>query len=408
MNRQKIFDLIFDVERYYETQNKHSRLQKEDISLKKRGEYIGEHHWNGGKDRSADIIKDITEIGLDWTKIKTMYRYPNLSLSRDKLSLIKEKYGTRVVRDKDSADVCVISSKTIEKLISADMYYGGLWTVKTFNEKKMPQLKDVFTAEAYAYLNSFLINLHDDDIIFGADRYNSWNASDKFNESPLSYFTESSTSKDCWRSDTDHNGALYIKDENLQLYNSFEDPNKVFVSDVYVNEVCSEDSIVLDWEEYENIKKMLSATAEDKAVAMTLMANCKIEESKTALGLLFYHYGDLMKGTNVWNQVAFKTLRKQFDHYIIGGWNVSHTSTFSKLIQKLAEDDALTEEAMKHVCQLVFERVLTEGCGFDTDQCAFEMKLEDVRLTQEYKDKLKKEEKTLSELVTMGDDGLPF
>ncbi len=35
------------------------------------------------------------------------------------------------------------------------------------------------------------------------------------------------------------------------------------------------------------------------------------------------------------------------------------------------------------------------------------MNLEDVRLTQHYKDKLKREDKTLSELVTVGDD-LPF
>ena len=157
MNRRKIFDIIFDVPKYYETKNKHARIQKEDIKFNKRGEFIGEHHWNGGKDRSKTLIENITKRDLDWSNIKTMYRYPNLSLSRDKLSLIKEKYGTRVVRDKDSADICVISSKTIEKMISSDLYYGGVWTVKTFNEKKMPQLKDVFTAEAYAYLNSFLI-----------------------------------------------------------------------------------------------------------------------------------------------------------------------------------------------------------------------------------------------------------
>jgi hypothetical protein len=77
------------------------------------------------------------------------------------------------------------------------------------------------------------------------------------------------------------------------------------------------------------------------------------------------------------------------------------------LIKKLAEDNALTEEAMKHICKLVFERVLMSGCGFSQEHCAFEMKLEDVRLTQTYKDKLIKEEKTLSELVTAGND-LPF
>lgn len=406
MSRQKIFDLNFNVTRYYDTQNKHSRLQKEDISFSSRGEFIGEHHWNGGKEKSTEILEEITKRDLDWSNIKTMYRYPDLSLSRDKVSFIKDKYNTRVIRDKDSADICIISNKTIEKLIHSDLYYGGVWTVKTFNEMKMPQLANVMTAEAHASLADTLSNLQDDWMIFGADRYNSWNNSDEFHESPLTYFTENVNGY-TWRSDTNHSGAMYIPTKDIALWDSFQDPNKTFVSDIYVNEVCSEDSIMLDWKQYEDLKKMLGATEDDRSVAMTIMANCKIEESKTALGLLFYHYGDSMKGISTWNQVAFKTLRKQFDHYMISGWNASHTSTFSSLIEKLAQDDALTEEAMKHICNLVFERVLNSGCGFSQEQCAFEMKLEDVRLTQHYKDKLVREDKTLSELVTMGDD-LPF
>ena len=404
---KKIFNLTFDVEKYYQTIDKNSVLQKDDIKFQLKGLRIGNHHWNGGKERSSDIIKEITKRNVDWTNVKTMYRFPNLSLSRDKLSLLKDKYGTKVIRDQNKADVCIISNKTIEKLISSNMYYGATWTIKQFNEKKMPQLKNIMTAEAYEYLEDALEHLQDDWYIHGPDRYNSWNATDQFKKSPLMYFTDDLNGT-CWRSEEDAgDGALYIANKHLSAWNAINDPNKIFLSDVYVNEVCSEDSIMLDWKQYENIRKMLGATSEDRSIAMTLMANCKIEESKTVLGLLFYHYGDSMKGTNTWNQVAFKTLRKQFDHYMISGWNSSHTSTFSSLIKKLAEDNALTEEAMKHICKLVFERVLMSGCGFSQEHCAFEMKLEDVRLTQTYKDKLIKEEKTLSELVTAGND-LPF
>lgn len=406
MNK-KIFNLTFNVEKYYDTTDKSAVIQKDDIQFKSKGIYIAQHHWNGGKERSSDIINQITQRDIDWTNVKTMYRFPNLSLSRDKLSLLKDKYGSKVVRDQAKADVCIISNKTVEKLISADMYYGGTWTVKQFIEKKMPELRNVMTAEAYIHLQGMLDHLQDDWYIHGPDRYNSWDASDEFNESPLLYFTDNDDI--CWRSNESMQGCLYIANKDLPSFKAINDPNKVFLSDVYVNQVCSEDSITLDWEQYENIKKMLSATREDKAVAMTLMANCKIEESKTVLGLLFYHYADQMKGTPTWNQVAFKTLRKQFDHYQIGGWNSCHTNTFSQLIQKLAEDNALTEDAMKHVCQLVFERVLADGCGFNREDCAFEMNLEDVRLTQQYKDKLIKEDKTLSELVTGGvGHSLPF
>lgn len=403
---KQIYNLTFNIEKYHETNDKNCVLQKDDITLKIKGIRIGDHHWNGGKERSSAIVEDITKRDIDWTNIKTIYRFPNLSLSRDKLSLLKDKYGTKVIRDQDKADVCVISNKTIEKLISSDMYYGGTWTVKQFIEKKMPQLRATMTAEAYIYLTGKLEHLQDDWYIHGPDRYNSWNATDEFNKSTLVYFTDDLNGV-CWRSDEDGKGALYVANKDMPAWNAINDPNKIFLSDVYVNEVCSEDSVILDWSQYEDLRKMLGATTDDRSVAMTIMANCKIEESKTVLGLLFYHYGDSMKGTPTWNQVAFKTLRKQFDHYMISGWNSSHISTFSSLIQKLAADDALTEESMKHVCKLVFEQVLQSGCGFSNDDCAFEMNLEDVRLTPHYKDKLIREDKTLSELVTMG-ESLPF
>ena len=272
---------------------------------------------------------------------------------------------------------------------------------------KLPEIKEVCTDDAYLYLYDMVSNLPDDIIINVKNSYSSWNNSDEFNNSKLSDYFCKGSNEGMWK-DNDIDDIVFVKTENEDAWNDITDPYRVYVSDTYVNEACSEDSIILDWDEYKNILKMLKATNDDKAVAMTLMANCKIAQSKTALGLLFYHMGENMKGTKVWNQVAFKTLRKQFDHYMISGWNSGHTAVFSDLIKKLAEDDALTEEAMKHVCKLVFERVLMSGCGFSTDQCAFEMKLEDVRLTPEYKEKLKKEEKTLSELVTMGDNGLPF
>jgi len=392
-----------EIDQYYDTKNKDQRVEKKDIVIEKKGIFISKHQWQGSMDSSIKILNTLVKDKMDWTKVKTLYRYPNLSLSRDKVSLLKDKYGTKITRDRDNADVHVISNKTIEKLISSDMYYGNLWTIKTFKDVKLPELKKVMTEEAYEHVEGTLSHLHEDSYIFGGDRYNSWNNSDAFDKCPLTYFTNGD-----WRNHSDGQGAMYIKAKDIEEWESFDDSTKNFVSDIYVNEVCSEDSITLDWDYYKNIKKMMSATNEDKDVAMSLMSNCRIEESKTALGLLFYHYGDSMKGTKIWNQVAFKTIRKQFDHYMVGGWNTSHTSTFSQLIQKLAEDNALTEDAMKHVCELVFERVLMSGCGFSQDDCAFEMDLSDVRLTKEYKNKLKKEDKTLSELVTEGHNILPF
>ena len=99
------------------------------------------------------------------------------------------------------------------------------------------------TEEAYELLEGMLSHLHDDSYIFGGDRYNSWNNSDAFEKSTLTYFTNGK-----WRDDSGHNGAQYVMEKNIPTWESFKDPTKIFVSDIYVNEVCSEDSITLDWD----------------------------------------------------------------------------------------------------------------------------------------------------------------
>ena len=59
--------------------------------------------------------------------------------------------------------------------------------------------------------------------------------------------------------------------------------------------------------------------------------------SKTYLGLLFFHYLEHLKHIKTWNQVGFKTLRQDFEKYMVGGWNSGHTSRYTQLITMLAE-----------------------------------------------------------------------
>jgi hypothetical protein len=149
---------------------------------------------------------------------------------------------------------------------------------------------------------------------------------------------------------------------------------------------------------------MLKSTAEDKTLAMSMMSNCNITESKTYIALLFYHFGEQMKSYKTWNQVAFKTLRKQFDKYMIA-WGSGHTSQYSELIKKLAEDDALTTHAVEHILDLTFKRVVESSSGFNSESSVFKIDRVHVSLNDEYKEKIK-DGKTLSEVVLQ--DDLPF
>jgi hypothetical protein len=114
-----------------------------------------------------------------------------------------------------------------------------------------------------------------------------------------------------------------------------------------------------------------------------------------------------LKHIKTWNQVGFKTLRKEFDKYMIGAWNAGHTSRYTQLIEKLAEDDALTIDAVESILDLVFVNVLEGSGGFGKD-CAFQIDRPNVKLTEEYQKKIISENKTLSEVVLENNGDLPF
>ena len=65
------------------------------------------------------VIKNIKDDEIDsLDNIKFLYRYPNISLSRDRVALYCQDNDLKVIRNKHSADVRIISKKFIEKLIT--------------------------------------------------------------------------------------------------------------------------------------------------------------------------------------------------------------------------------------------------------------------------------------------------
>ena len=98
------------------------------------------------------------------------------------------------------------------------------------------------------------------------------------------------------------------------------------------------------------------------------------------MGLLFFHYLEHLKHIKTWNQVGFKTLRQDFEKYMVGGWNSGHTSRYTQLITMLAEDDALTTDVVESILDLVFKNVLQASSGFEKD-CAFKIDRPNVKLT---------------------------
>ena len=139
------------------------------------------------------------------------------------------------------------------------------------------------------------------------------------------------------------------------------------------------------------------------------MANCNIEESKTLLSLAFTFYSENMRQCNVWNQVNFKFLRKEFSDYI----NVNPTNwghAYDMIVKRLVDDKALTLWASQYIANKMFIGVLQNNFGVGGKDCVFTISSESLVLKDEYKEKLvdlKDESTIISELVMDGDD-LPF
>jgi len=394
-NKKNIYSLSMNAYLYAdETDPSKIMITKDNFKIELLGRYI--QTTNGYYDTPEILDNLVTTNSIDLSKINTIYRLPNLALSRDKLNNVKEKYNIKVIRDMHMADLIVISNKTTEKIMERKWN----WTLLTkFQFKKLfNSYTGAVHLEVQAEIDEFLTTkMKDEDMICTYSNNYYHNQSNMFDKSELKKLLDDMNTRDIQT-------FVYIPLENEKQWDIIFDSQYKLVSDVYMNQICSEDSIIIDEEMYSRLIEMLKSTAEDKTLAMSMMSNCNITESKTYIALLFYHFGEQMKSYKTWNQVAFKTLRKQFDKYMLA-WGSGHTSQYSELIKKLAEDDALTTHAVEHILDLTFKKVVESSSGFNQDGSVFEIDRVHVSLKDEYKEKIK-DGKTLSEVVLQ--DGLPF
>lgn len=334
---------------------------------------------------------------------KKYYRYPNISLSRDKMDNCKTKYNMKKVLDKNKADFMIIGSKMIEKMVQ------GHWRSSLSSLQSLTNFftsnRNLFTDDVYDYVilkYSNLIEKYGADypVIIESTSYYSYNSSstktntEKFREAQQSHFK-----------------TTYLTSVKDEYHDKFTDlmagiVGVPYVSDVFMNNLASEDSVPLTDVEYKNLRKMLKGGKEDVTIAMTIMSNCCVEKSKTYLGLLFFHFSETLRQSSVWNQVGFKSLRREFDKYILE-YNHYHSQRYSECIKYLAQDGALTVNAAEHLITIMFNNVINQSTGINADNNVFILNKASVSLSPEVKDKIKNNQ-DLSQIVLEMQNDLPF
>jgi hypothetical protein len=210
------------------------------------------------------------------------------------------------------------------------------------------------------------------------------------------------------------NSKYHYYIESLDQWNNIQANLSKLVWDTNINDLATEDSEVLNEDMYVQLKTMLgwektesgcgwqgNRDKENMNLALAMIANCNIQESRTYLSLLFAFLSDSMKDSSVWNTVNFKSVRKKFDKYIqLNGWNWCHS--YNYMIEELIKDNALTEYAWKEVAQKMYDEVLSSQMGVDSKN-VFSISPDSIQLKPELKAKMKIEEPVLDDLEAMVD-----
>ena len=340
------------------------------------------HHQQ--RDFSSDILNSMS-LEESLNNIKTLYRFPKISLSRDKVKLWTDKNNAKVIRNADIADIKIFSEKQLKSLLND--YWSINWMTKEeFLDSLVEAQKDfsVFKKNIWEEVFNMISELDDDSLIIKEQDYYYSNNTD----------TPWSRSFEKWTYKIKHFKTL----ENLRCWvniNNWKDfcatRTGSFMLDSTANKLMSTDSVTFNDEMYLNVKDMIkSGISEDITVAMTTIANCHIEESRTYLALLFFHYNEnYFKRQRFYNSVSFKSVRTGFQKYADLIYGHSSVNVYDTLMNHLIDDKALTVNAMEHLLDLVFENVIMGSTGM-TDSKSFTIKRASISLTPEALEKVNK------------------
>lgn len=368
---------------------KHAKIKKENISFYDGGNYIPAvflntketSHHNRMDNYVNTIINELkVQQVYDFSGVKTMYRYPNLNLSRDKVSLFCTNNDIKVIRDASKADVRILSYGLLSKIVK-ETWYSNYLTVNHF-KALVTTNKSCF--DNWLEIIEVLDGLEDGCLINtkNGNYYYQPDCVERFFKPVMNSLNQHKSSISC---------RAYIEKKNSETFKEIVLGNFSWILDEDANKLMCADSVTLDDEMYIQLKDMIkSGNKEDITVAMTTLANCNIESSKTYIAILFFHYFETFKGTKTYNTVNFKSLRKAFQKYYDNtSYNYGSSVRYENLIKLLVEDNALTKNAMEHVLDLVFEEVVLRSTGLANSKEVFKIERSSISLTANMRNKVK-------------------
>ena len=339
------------------------------------GIYLTEYSYHDKKSKAFEdsILKNICKIDKSIIKDKSFYRYPDLTLPRQKIDLLKEKYNISITRKKDKADYKIISLKYLHSKIIKDSWYN-LYKPSDLI-KAIKNKSNFFTA---GFVTTTLIDsldaLDSETLVsLSCNRYSS-----VISINDLLADLEKVASH-----------YYYVPDSEVSEFNELLSSGNILL-DSQLNDVIYDGLHILTKEEYNNSRSLIkSDDRENRSLALELLANCNLNKSFDYVSMLYYFYYDYLKDSNNWNNVNVKTLRESLSEFT-PFYNNNHGMYYGNYLKKLAEADQLTEFAFKECARYAYHNVLKKIMALDKDSF-FEVNLDSIKLNKKYIGQLKED-----------------
>lgn len=312
------------------------------------------------------ITRDFLDINSINLKNKKLYRYPKITLPREKVNILKEKYGISVVRDVEKADYSIVNEDPFKDVLA--YCYGSINSVFDVKALFIENIA-LFNSDSLNFILNEIDNVKDEiqHVILKMPSYYHNFSFKIINNTNISnyYFT--------------------IKDNEKFLNLSL---NNNFILDTDLLNLTTEDSCTLTSDDYDTLKTMITSYSKnDINLALEIMSNCNIAKSFDILAFLHYQYFNVLKdySTN-WNNVNIKALRKKLFNYMPYG--NEDVQFYDRFLKKITEDNALTDFIFEKVQSLTFERLNNYVFGVGS---VFNIDIESLSLKDDIKERMKKE-----------------
>tara|TARA_R110001632_G_scaffold27526_4_gene73864 strand:+ start:301 stop:1509 length:1209 start_codon:yes stop_codon:yes gene_type:complete len=301
---------------------------------------------------------------------KLLYRYPNLTLPRTKVEILKDKYNVKIIRDVSKSDYQIISHNFVEKMFVHT--WQTLYSKQSIVEYVNKFIK-FFTTDAAVSLTEFLSKIPEDSFINMSINRN-WN--DDFNFISNLVDTNNIKEKDSLTT------ALILK--SYKDFNNINNDKSNLILDEDVSKICSEDSVIITEEQYDSLFSIFKSEDNDNiAIGLEVLANCNLEESLDKASLLYFFYANKLRYSKNWNSINVKALRKRLDSAGTMWSNHNrHIGGHEKLFKFLKNNNSITEFAYRKAIDSISNTIL-DDIGL-AKSSVFKLKLTDIKLSEEF------------------------